>query len=158
MKKVLVVFLLAMSANVFAQSSVKDDVALVQSLYGKSKTDLINQVMALTGAEKAAFQPVYDNYETERKVLGRKKIEIISNYVDNYGTLTAEQADALTKANLKSNLDFEKLLTKTYDKAKKAIGAINAAKFIQLEIFFQTSVRMEIQDNLPFLGEIKRVK
>jgi hypothetical protein len=53
---------------------------------------------------------------------------------------------------------MEKLLAKTYKKAKKAIGVTNAAKFIQLEIYFQTSIRMEIQDNIPFIGEIEKMK
>jgi hypothetical protein len=158
MKKLLFVLLIVISANVYGQSSAKDDVALIQSLYGKSKTDLVNQAMALSAADKAAFQPVYDSYESDRKALGRKKIEIISSYVDNYPSITPEQADALIEANLKNNLDMEKLLAKTYKKAKKAIGVTNAAKFIQLEIYFQTSIRMEIQDNIPFIGEIEKMK
>jgi hypothetical protein len=74
MKKLLFVLLIVISANVYGQSSAKDDVALIQSLYGKSKTDLVNQAMALSAADKAAFQPVYDSYESERKALGRKKL------------------------------------------------------------------------------------
>ncbi|PIF34498.1 hypothetical protein CLU81_5149 [Flavobacterium sp. 9] len=158
MKKLLIVLILTLSATLNAQSSAKDELAIIQSSYGKSKTDLINQYMALSPEQTTAFQPVYDSYEAERKVLGQKKIQIIDDYAAKYATLTDADADQLTKANLKNNLDVEKLYSKTYEKAKKAIGATNAAKFIQLEVYLQTSIREEIQDSIPFIGEIDKTK
>jgi hypothetical protein len=158
MKKVLVMVLLMVSANIFAQSTDKDDVAIVQSIYGKSKTEMIRDFMDLSDADVAIFQPIYDSYEAERKALGREKIRIINDYSNNFNNLTDEKADELTKANLKNNMDFEKLYSKTYTKAKKVLGAINAAKFIQLEQYFQTTVKFEIQDSLPFIGEIENLK
>lgn len=158
MKKVLVMVLLMVSANIFAQSTDKDDVAIVQSIYGKSKTEMIRDFMELSDADVAIFQPIYDSYEAERKALGREKIRIINDYSNNFNNLTDEKADELTKANLKNNMDFEKLYSKTYTKAKKVLGAINAAKFIQLEQYFQTTVKFEIQDSLPFIGEIENLK
>ena len=65
---------------------------------------------------------------------------------------------SLAKGTLKSNLGYEKLYDKTYTKAKKAIGAINAAKFIQLEVYLQTAIRSQILDSIPFIGEIEKSK
>lgn len=158
MKKLLILLIIAVSMSSNAQSSSKDELAIIQSTYGKSKTDLINQYMALSAAQTTAFQPVYDAYEAERKVLGQKKIQIIDEYAAKYATLTDVDADQLTKANLKNNLDQEKLFDKTYEKAKKAIGATNAAKFIQLESYLQTTIKGEIQDSLPFIGELDKTK
>lgn len=158
MKKLLVLLVLTVSANVFAQSSEKDDVAMIQSAYGKTKTELVNEYMALSAADKAAFQPIYDSYESERKALGRKKFDIIKDYADSYSTLTDAKADQLINAVMDNNMQMEKLYDKTYKKAKKAIGALNAAKFIQLEVYFQTSVRGEIQDSIPFIGELEKSK
>lgn len=158
MKKLLILLILAVSMSSNAQSSSKDELAIIQSSYGKSKTDLVNQYMALSPAQTAAFQPVYDSYEAERKALGQKKIQIIDDYSAKYATLTDADADQLTKANLKNNLDTDKLFEKTYEKAKKAIGATNAAKFIQLEIYLQTTIREEIQDSIPFIGELDKTK
>ncbi|MFG4002047.1 hypothetical protein [Flavobacterium aquidurense] len=158
MKKAVVLLILMISINLSAQSSFKYDVDVIQSLYGKTKTDLVKECMGLSDTENVAFQKVYDDYETERKVLGEKKIEIINDYGTNYSTLTDSKADELIKATLKNNLDYEKLYNKTYTKAKKAIGAINAAKFIQLEVYLQTTVRVEIQDSIPFIGELDKTK
>lgn len=156
MKKLLVVLVLSYSATLFSQSAAKDDVAIVQSLYGKSKTEMVDLFMALTESQKAAFQPIYDDYESARKALGREKFDLIYQYAENYGTFTDEKADQIASQVLKNNLDLEKLYSKTYKKAKKVIGAKNAAKFLQLEIYFQTMVRSEVQDAIPFIDELEK--
>lgn len=156
MKKLFLFLAIIASTSIFAQST--DDVILVQSLYGKSKGDIIKDYLNLSEPQATAFQTVYDNYEAERKALGQKKMQIINDYAINYDKITDEKADELAKTNLKNNVDFEKLLSKAYGKAKKAIGSINAAKFIQLEQYFQTTVRSTVQDEIPFIGELEKIK
>jgi hypothetical protein len=156
MKKLFLFLAIIASTSIFAQST--DDVILVQSLYGKSKGDIIKDYLNLSEPQATAFQAVYDNYEAERKALGQKKMQIINDYAINYDKITDEKADELAKTNLKNNVDFEKLLSKAYGKAKKAIGSINAAKFIQLEQYFQTTVRSTVQDEIPFIGELEKIK
>jgi hypothetical protein len=41
---------------------------------------------------------------------------------------------------------------------KKQVGALEAAKFIQVESYFQTAIRSEVQDAIPLIGEIDRTK
>ena len=114
--------------------------------------------MKLAEPKSAAFWKLYDEYEVERKSLGKKKIEIISNYAASYEKLTDEKSDELAKATLKNNMEYEKLFSKYYDKSKAILGATGALKFMQLEVYLQTSVRTEIQDAIPFVGEIERSK
>lgn len=158
MKRIIIVMALMISATVFAQSAAKDEMSIVQSIYGKEKTELVNAFMNLSDTEKAAFQPIYDSYESERKALGREKMRIINDYAANYETLTDVKADELTKANLKNNLAFEKLYDKTYNKAKKVLGAKKAAKFIQVENYLQTTIKFEIQDSIPFIDELEDLR
>ncbi|HRI19504.1 MAG TPA: hypothetical protein PLA68_01060 [Panacibacter sp.] len=158
MKKLFVIVLLAVSTCSFAQNSMKDDIDIIQSLYGKNKKDLVNEFMKLPETQAAAFWKIYDAYETERKELGKKKIQLINDYAANYETLTDEKADELAKASLKNNMGYEKLYSKYYGKIKKVTGAVNAAKFIQLETYIQTAIRSEVQDAIPFIGEIDRKK
>ncbi|KUJ63510.1 hypothetical protein AR687_02135 [Flavobacteriaceae bacterium CRH] len=158
MKKLLLLLVILISINMSGQSDTTNEIAIVQSIYGKSKADIVKGYLNLTEPQAAAFQEVYDNYETDRRALSQKKMQLIKDYAANYSTLTDEKADELTKNNLKSNIDQEKLLSKTYGKAKKAIGAINAAKFIQLEQYLQTTIRAEVQDAIPFIGELEKTK
>ncbi len=159
MKKLgLILIMAAASFSSYAQSSYKEDLEVVQSVYGKSKSDLVKQYMNLSDAQAAAFTKVYDDYEVARKALGQTKFKLLNDYAANYETLTDAKADELAKATLKNHVDYEKLYSKTYNQAKKAIGSINAAKFIQLEVYLQTIIRSEILEAIPFIGEMDKTK
>lgn len=156
MKKLLLALAIFVSANAVAQSTMKEDVDIIQATYGKSKKELVGSYMSLSGTQADAFWTIYDQYENERKALGKTKIQLINDYAANYATLTDAKADELVKATSKNNMDFEKLLLKYYNKTKGVVGALNAAKFIQLENYLQTTIRDEIQNSIPFIGEIDR--
>ncbi len=157
MKKILFILSMVFGLNVVAQTSV-DEINLIQDLYGKSKSDVVKEYLDLTDAQSAAFQPIYDKYETERKALSQQKIKILEDYANSYANLSDAKATELTSANLKYNQDSEKLLAKTHSKLVKAIGGINAAKFVQLELYLQVTIRAEIQDVIPFIGELDKTK
>jgi hypothetical protein len=156
MKKLIVGLVLVFSMSTFAQSTAKEDLDIIQAKYGKSKKELVNLYMNLSGAQATAFWKTYDAYEVERKNLGKEKVRLIDEYALNYDNLTEAKADELAKASLKNNMDFEKLLSKYYDKTKKDVGAINAAKFIQIEVSLQTAIRVEIQNMIPLIGEMEK--
>lgn len=158
MKRLFFILILAVSANVLAQGTSKEDIDIIQSIYGKSKLDLVKGYMTFSDSEMDAFMKVYDKYEADRKALGRKKIQLIDDYAQNYASLTDEKADELSKEILKNNLDYQKLFSDYYKKFKKAIGPMKSAQFLQLEIYLQTTIQAELQDAVPFIGEIDRSK
>lgn len=159
MKKLSLIFIMAFASfSSYSQSSFKEDVDVLQSVYGKSKSDLVKEYMNLSETQSAAFTKVYDDYETQRKALGQTKFQLINDYAVNYATLTDDKANELAKGTLKNHIGYEKLYCKTYSKAKKVIGAINAAKFIQLEVYLQTIIRAEILESIPFIGELDKTK
>jgi len=158
MKKVLLIVLVALTTGTFAQSTSKEDLDVIQGIYGKSKKELAAAYMAIPDAQASAFRKVYDEFEVERKALGKIKVDIISDYASNYATLTNESADKIAKAALKNNMDYQKLFAKYYDKYKKAVGAITSTKIIQFENYMQTAVQSEIQDSIPFIGEMEAIK
>jgi len=158
MKKVFLLLAIVFSTTIFGQSTLKDDVDVVQSVYGKSKTELVNQYMGLKGAQATAFTSIYNAYEVERKKLGQEKIKLINQYATDYEALTDAKADAIAKQALKNNAAYDKLYATYYEKVKKAIGAVNATRFIQLEIYLQTEIRSSLQNAIPFVGELDMTK
>jgi hypothetical protein len=158
MKQLFLVAAIAFSLTGFAQSTAKEDVDIIQSVFGKSKKELVATYMQLTGTQADAFWKTYHEYESERKILSQQRIQLIDTYAKQFQTLTDETADKLATATLKNNLDYEKLHAKYYEKSKKSIGALNAAKFIQAEIYLQVTVRSAVQDAIPFIGDIDRTK
>ncbi|HSD13531.1 MAG TPA: hypothetical protein VLB74_02665 [Flavobacterium sp.] len=158
MKKLFLIATFVISSVTFAQSTAKEDIEIIQGKYGKSKKELVNTYMALKESQASAFWKVYDAYEQERKLLGKKRIELINDYINNYESLSNEKADQLLKATLKNEMAYDKLYSKYYEKMKKAIGAIDAAKFIQLENGLQTAIMAETQNAIPFIGDMDRSK
>lgn len=158
MKKVFLMFALAFSATTFAQSTLQSDIDIVQSVYGKSKAELVNQYMALSGEQATNFTKIYEAYEVERKKLGEEKVHLINQYATDYVAMTDEKADVIAKGVLKNNIAYDKLYSSYYEKVKKAIGATNATKFMQLEIYLQTEIRSSLQNSIPFVGELEMTK
>ena len=87
MKKLVVVAALLVAGTSFAQSGVKEDIAVIQSLYGKSKQELVQAYMKLQEPQTAAFAKIYEDYETQRKELGKQRMMLIADYADNFATL-----------------------------------------------------------------------
>lgn len=158
MKKVFLILLVAVTTGVFAQSTSKEDLDVIQGIYGKSKKELAVSYMAIPESQASAFWKIYDEFEAERKALGKVKVDIINEYATSYASLTDENADKIAKASLKNSADYQKLMSKYYDKYKKAVGALNAAKIIQFENYMYTTVLSELQNSIPFIEEMEATK
>lgn len=155
MKKLLIPFLfLFLSAPIFAQGVDNEDLQVIQSIYGKEKKEMLKSFLMLSDADAAKFWPVYEAYEVERKEQGKRRVALISEYVNTYGTADDVKLDKMTLESIKINTDSDKLLGKYYGKMKKAVGAKNAAKFFQFETYMLLAVRESIYDNIPFLDEL----
>jgi hypothetical protein len=150
-----ILFLSFLATSSWAQSA-KDEVSIIQSLYGMEKRDAIKEVMELNDIDASKFWPIYDAYEIERKKLGAERIDIISEYAANYTSLTDAKADELANRVFKNNLAFDKLEKTYYGKVKKALSPLKAAQFMQVESYLQNAIRYAVQDELPFIGEFKK--
>ncbi|MCU0442009.1 MAG: hypothetical protein MUE96_06400 [Bacteroidia bacterium] len=157
MKKITLFLFISISAAVcnqtFAQMN-KDEVQLVQSIWGMEKRAIITEYMKFTEAEITKFAPIYEEYAKAYKSLGEARLQIISEYANSFTTMTNEQADVLMQKYLKNNADIDKLQLLYYNKIKKEISALRAAAWMQLEIYLQTMIRAELQSALPMIGEL----
>lgn len=157
MKKIILTLVVAFTCASFAYSQVsQDDVALVQSLYGKDKRELVKQYMKLSGKPDTAFWKIYDAYENERKAMGAERLKLLEDYANNYSTLTDAKAEEIIKKSIALNANFLKLQQKYYPKMKSAIGAVKAAQFTQLEMYLDNAVRNSVNEHIPFIGELDR--
>ena len=65
-KSIFIAAALLLSVAMFAQSN-KEDVDLIQSMFGKAKKELVQEYMTIPEAKSAKFWSLYDTYETARK-------------------------------------------------------------------------------------------
>ena len=157
-RKLALLVLMAIGTFHLKAQESKDEIQLVQSIWGMQKRDIVNKYMQFTDSEKTKFTPIYDAYSNEYKTLGAERIQIINDYANNYTSMTNEKADELIQKLLKNNAAIDKLQLKYYNKIKKEISAMRAAQFMQLELYIQTMVRAEIQSNIPMIGELEKTE
>ena len=136
-----------------AQSN-KEEVDYIQSIFGMEKKAIVADFITLDGAAKDAFWSLYDQYEVERKELGKKRLALINDYAKNYDAMTDEKIAELAKASNKQIQGDESLRYKYFNKLKKEAGAKAAAQFYQIEGYFNAAIRMSILESIPFIGEL----
>jgi len=158
MKKLIVIAVASLlSAGMFAQSN-KEDVDLIQSIFGKQKKELVQAYMTVPEAQSAKFWTLYDTYETARKKLGQERIKLIEAYATNYETLDSKKASDLVTKKLAWADKYTKFQQLYFTKFTAVIGGLQAAKFIQLEDYIENCIRLSIQEEIPFIGELDKTK
>lgn len=133
--------------------TVNDEIQLIQSAFGMEKRALVTEYMNLSEAEAAAFWPVYQQYEEERRANARERIKIVSDYAENFENLNDSMLDDLVKRRLKVDSNRTKLHAKYYKRFKKATSATTAAKFLQLDDYLQSTILLALMEGIPFIGE-----
>lgn len=158
MKKLILAAALLFNSAAFAQDTFKEEVDMIQSIYGKTKKELVGAYMNVDASKATEFWKVYDKYEGVRKDLSKKRMGIIADYAKNYSTLTDDKANQLANELFANNIAVEKLHKSYYKKFKKVLGGLDAAKLMQVESYLQNSIRAEVQEAIPFIGDMDRSK
>lgn len=151
MKKfLLITAALYLSTFAYSQSD-KEEIDLMQSLFGMEKKAVVADFVQPSEAQKEVFWALYDEYETERKELGKQKIELLKQYAAEYMTMTSEQADAWTTKVIELQKKSDALIVNYYGKIKKATDGLVATQFYQIENYILTYIRIQILQEVPFV-------
>jgi len=149
-KYVLIIAALFLASFAYTQSN-KEEVDLMQAAFGMDKKAVVADFVKPSDAQKAAFWKLYDEYETQRKDLGKQRIELLKQYADQYLTMTSEQADAWTKKVIELQKKTDNLIVTYYTKVKAISDGIVATQFYQIEGYILTAIRAQILETVPFL-------
>jgi len=153
MKKTVLLFVLVVisATFTFAQSN-KEEIELYQAIFGMEKKAFVAENLKLEKDD--VFWTLYDQYETERKILGQKRLEILNDFVENYSNLTEEKTNELIEQIIVQKKSLDELIVKYYKKVNESSGAKVAAQFYQIENFILAATRMEVLSVLPFITEV----
>ena len=157
MKKILLIltFITCFCAIATAQTE-KEDIAIAQSIFGKTKKEIILDNMQIPETEKYAFWAVYDEYETEDNRINLARIELIKRFADNYDTLSDDMASKIAADYIQNSASYFELYKKYFPKFKKVVGGVKAATVIQLEIYIQTAIQARLQAQIPVIGGLEK--
>lgn len=115
----------------------------------KEKTDILGQVMQFEPDEAAKFWPIYNEYDAELKRTGEQKLAMIQKFADNYENMTDAVADDCIRIALQVDQQRHDLKVKYYGKVKDALGAITAARFLQVENQLLMLIDLQVASSLP---------
>jgi len=140
----------------FAQSN-KEDVEMIQAMYGKDKKAIFADfIMPADEAKTKSFWSLYDQYETERKALGQKRIALLEKYANAYNDLDDKSTDDIMLQTMALQKKVDGIIVNYYDKIKKSVGVKQAAQFFQLESYLLSATRIYILGNIPFIDELEK--
>ena len=142
---------------VFAQSN-KEEIDLVQSVFGMEKKAIVAEFIKLEGAPKDAFWVAYDEYEGKRKALGQKRIALLEKYANSYTALDDTNTDEIIKEIITLQQQTDKLISDYYKKIKKVSGVKAAAQFYQIEGYILSKIRSAVMESIPIIGELDQKK
>ena len=155
MKKFILAIVFALMALPSFSQTQKDEVAIFQNAFGIEKRTLIENYMKIDASKAAEFWKLYEAYEASRRELGLKRVENINKYADNYGNFSAESVNAIMKNALDVQKEMTSLWGSTYKKMSKVITPVEAAKFIQAEMYIENTIRQALLEQVPLIGELR---
>ena len=132
--------------------NIKEYINLLREDVSAEKAKLLGAVMQFDAEDAAKFWPIYREYDSELKKIDDMKAANILEYSRSYNALTDEKADELIKTAMSYQKQRDELLGKYYEQVKQQLGAVTAARFVQVEHQLLTIIDLEIASSLPVVG------
>jgi hypothetical protein len=141
------------SATDTQKKNIQEYVELMRTNVRQQKAQILGAVMLLNADEAAKFWPIYSAYNDELTKVNNLRIANIQDYAANYNHMTDDKADQLIQNGLEYRKQRSELLEKYYGLVKQSLGAVTAARFLQVEDQLLLIVDLQIDASLPIVGE-----
>jgi hypothetical protein len=143
--------LAAPAATDAQKKNIQEYIELLRTNVRQQKAEIMGAVMQLSAADAAKFWPIYTEYDAELTKVNDLRVANIEEYSKNYQDLTDEKADELIHNAMEFRKQRSELVAKYYDRMKAAVGAITAARFLQVEDQLLLIIDLQIESSLPIV-------
>ena len=153
MKKVTLTLIASFFAiTIYAQNSYME---IVRSTIKTEKKALIAEVMELSDSESIPFWEVYNEFDEKLYKLNTEYFAVITDFADNFESMTDEKATELMNKATKHSVDQAKL-EKTYiKKMAKVISPTKTLRFYQAMNKIQAMIDAQMAAEVPLLDHIE---
>jgi hypothetical protein len=142
------------SPNTDAQkNNIQEYIELLRSDVRQQKAEMMGAVMQLSAADAAKFWPIYSEYDADLTKVNDLRASNIQEYANSYSEMTDAKADELVQNALAYQKQRSELLAKYYDRVKQTLGAVTAARFVQVENQLLLIIDLQIASSLPIVGQ-----
>ena len=132
--------------------NIKEYIDLLRKDVRAEKAKVMGAVMQLDAEDATKFWPLYKEYEAELSKVNDMRLANIQEYARTYTQMTDDKADELIRKAMDYQKQRSELLAKYYDRMKQELGAITAARFVQVEHQLLLLVDLQIASQLPVVG------
>ena len=131
------------------EKNISEYIELLRSDVRQDKAEIMGALMQLSADEAAKFWPIYNEYDAALNKLNNLRVENIQEYARSYDQLSDAKADELIQSALRYQPQRSELLAKYYGRVKESIGALEAARFVQIENQLLLLIDLRITSSLP---------
>jgi hypothetical protein len=124
---------------------------LLRSDVRKSRSQVMAQVMNLDASQAAVFWPIYKQFEADGTKWGDRMLSLVKTYTENYDRMTNDRADQLATELLALEQQRNEVKRQYYEKFKKALDSITAARFLQVENQLEHIMALQVASQLPVI-------
>jgi hypothetical protein len=107
----------------------------------------------LDDPQKDMFWNIYADYDRQRAEVTGQTLRLLRDYVTSYETLTNEQAAKMMDEAARIADKQVKLRRKYAHEISKKLGGRVGARFYQIDDYLSTAARLELLDQIPFVGD-----
>jgi len=142
----------APSAADTQQKNIQEYIALLRADVRHEKSQIMATVMQLDADDAAKFWPIYKEYDAELNKLNDLRVANIQEYARSYDQMTEVKADELIQKSLSYRNQRSALLARYYGRFKASLGAVQAARFVQVEDQLLMLIDLQIESALPIVA------
>jgi len=160
----LVALLLLITAAARTQEKASSDKELNLRAYTEllradvkvKRVAIITEIMQFDDTEAASFWPIFRAYDLELSKIGDGRISLIEDYIDNYENITDQKADQLMTQVFALEAQRAELKKNYFDKMKKTLSPVTAARFFQIENQIQHIIDLQVSASLPTMQQASK--
>jgi len=115
------------------------------------KFDLMAGSLPLTDKQAALFWPMYRDYSHELGKLADRRVAVVKEIFAKYDSMNAKTAGRLVKESFSIARGRNALLEKYFNRISKSLGAVTAARFLQVENQMLTVLDAQLMDEVPLI-------
>ncbi len=132
--------------------NTREYIILLRKDVNTEKARLLGTVMQFDAEDAAKFWPIYRDYQAELNKVNDLRVANIQEYARTYNQMTDAKADELVRNAMTFQKQRDDLLAKYYERVKQELGAITAARFVQVEHQLLMIIDLKIASSLPVVG------
>ena len=123
-----------------------------RSVLGEAdKKLLVAENLELTESEAKGFWPIYASYQQDLDKINQRMGKLITEYAENYKSMTDEVADKLVTEASAIEADRTALIQSYLPKLKKVLPGKKVARYYQLESKIRALINFELAANIPLV-------